>query len=105
MPAASRRHLRLHRLWCELYAQTRTTGNSYFYIGQQYDASTGDYYLRAFYYSSNEGRFLSRDTYAYNYQNSTAFNRYGYMAGNPINHYDPSGNFAAAIEYINVNSG
>ncbi|MBZ0305708.1 MAG: hypothetical protein K8I82_06535 [Anaerolineae bacterium] len=42
-----------------------TTPNHYLYTGQQYDAETGLYSLRARYYNPSDGRFLSRDSYAY----------------------------------------
>ncbi|KAB2892823.1 MAG: RHS repeat-associated core domain-containing protein [Bacteroidetes bacterium] len=78
----------------EIDAQTGTTPNTYLYTGQQYDAETGLYSLRARYYNPSDGRFLSRDTYAYNYQNPIELNRYAYAANNPITNYDPSGQFA-----------
>jgi RHS repeat-associated protein len=75
----------------ELYESTGSSPNSYLYTGQQYDALTGDYYLRARYYDPGMGRFASRDTWAYNYRNPVELNRYGYTANNPVNRWDPSG--------------
>ncbi|MBZ0305603.1 MAG: RHS repeat-associated core domain-containing protein [Anaerolineae bacterium] len=63
------------------------------YTGQRYDAETGLYILRTRYYGPSDGRFLSRDSYAYNYQNPFELNRYIYAANNPITNYDPSGQF------------
>lgn len=75
----------------ELFAASGTTANKYLYTGQQFDDLTGLYSLRARYYDPSGGRFLSRDTYPYNYRNPIELNRYGYTAGNPVNGWDPSG--------------
>jgi len=48
--------------------------------------------MRARYYDPNAGRFLTRDTWAVNYNDPMELNRYGYVAGNPVNATDPSGN-------------
>ncbi|MBZ0304801.1 MAG: hypothetical protein K8I82_01915 [Anaerolineae bacterium] len=56
------------------------------------------YSLRARYYNPSDGRFLSRDSYAYNYQNPFELNRYSYAANNPITHFDPSG-LSALVSY------
>ncbi|NJL54065.1 RHS repeat-associated core domain-containing protein [bacterium] len=78
----------------DLYAQTGTTPNRYLYTGQQFDALTGQYSLRARFYAPGAGRFLSRDVYPVNFRNPIELNRYGYVAGNPMNAWDPSGLFA-----------
>jgi RHS repeat-associated protein len=66
--------------------------SAYLYTGQQYDAATELYSLRARYYSPQQGRFLTMDKWPVNYQNPKELNRYGYTANNPINYYDPTGN-------------
>ena len=68
-----------------------TTVNPYQYTGQQFDALTGLYSLRARYYQPTLGRFLSRDTIEINPIHPNDLNRYGYTANNPINAFDPSG--------------
>jgi RHS repeat-associated protein len=78
----------------EIYSQTGTTENKYLYTGQQYDAETNLYSLRARYYNPSNGRFLSQDKYAVNFNNPIELNRYGYAANSPINLSDPSGNNA-----------
>ena len=65
-----------------------TPGTKYLYTGQQFDAPTGLYSLRARYYNTTLGQFLSRDTV------NDGLNFYGYVHGNPINRYDPSGHTA-----------
>ena len=80
----------------EMFGSTGDTVNPYLYAGQQYDAGTGLYSLRARYYDPSAGRFLSRDTYPVNFGNPRELNRYAYVANNPINKFDPSGNVNVA---------
>ena len=80
----------------DIHAQTGIVDNDYLYTGQQYDAVTDLYSLRARYYDPGAGRFLSRDTWAVNYQNPFELNRYVYAANNPATYSDPSGYFAFA---------
>jgi RHS repeat-associated protein len=75
----------------ELFAISGTTTNTYRYTGQQFDALTGLYNLRARSYDPGVGRFLSQDTYLVNYRNPIELNRYGYTANNPVNGSDPTG--------------
>ncbi len=78
----------------ELRASSSTpTDNAYRFAGQQFDPATGLYSMRARYYDPSHGRFLSRDTYAYNYQNPIELNRYAYAKNSPTNGYDPTGLF------------
>lgn len=59
------------------------------------DAFFGDstelLYLRARQYTSNTGRFLTKDTWAGNYNSPLTLNRWNYVDGNPVNRADPSG--------------
>jgi hypothetical protein len=48
-------------------------------------------YLRARYYSPNEGRFLSRDIWGGNDLIPTSYNRFHYAYSNPLRYFDPSG--------------
>jgi RHS repeat-associated protein len=63
----------------------------YLYTGQQYDAATEMYSLRARYYNPAGGRFLSRDPYPINFGDPWELNRYGYAGGNPVRWTDPTG--------------
>jgi RHS repeat-associated protein len=67
------------------------TSNVYRYTGQQFDAPTGLYSLRARYYNPALGRFLSRDTAGIRLANPADLNRYSYAANNSINASDPTG--------------
>ncbi len=59
--------------------------NPFRYCGEQFDNETGNYYLRARYYSPNIGRFTQEDPIM------DGLNWYTYCAGNPVRFYDPSG--------------
>ena len=61
--------------------------NPYRYNGQYYDTESGYVYLRARYYDTSTGRFISEDP-AFD-----GYNWYNYAAGNPIMYHDPSGLF------------
>ena len=69
----------------------QSLGTDYLYAGQQFDPMTELYSMRARYYDSAVGRFMSRDTYKYNYRNPVELNRYVYTANNPVKIIDPSG--------------
>lgn len=72
-----------------------TAGDSetpYGFTGEYTDA-TGNIYLRARYYNPNDGRFISRDTWAGDVNNPLSLNRWNYTQSNPINYTDPSGMF------------
>lgn len=60
--------------------------NQISYTGQQYDALTGQYYLRARYYDPILGRFMQEDAYQ-----GDGLNLYAYCHNNPVTYYDPSG--------------
>jgi len=64
-----------------------TLYNPFLYTGQEYDAETGLYHLRARHYSPGKGRFFARDPIGY----AGGSNMYAYCAGDPINFTDPSG--------------
>jgi RHS repeat-associated protein len=89
------------------YAQPCTGGagtiNKHFYRGGRLDDSTGYYQLGSRTYAPSKASFLEPDTY----RSGTAAmalsvgtdpltrNRYSYVNGDPVNHYDPSGHYAA----------
>lgn len=82
----------------ELYAQAGTTANAYLCTGQQFDALTGLYSLRARYYGPGYGRFLSQYTANLALMAPTEIDRHAYTANNPINAIDPCG-MQAFVEY------
>jgi len=72
-------------------SHTGTMPNNYMYRGEQYDADLGLYYLRARYYNSLTGRFLSRDPEAGKAKIPATLHKYLYAAGDPVNMADPRG--------------
>lgn len=65
--------------------------NRYLYAGQQFDSTTKLYSLRARIYAPASGRFVSRDKFSLNLQSPSEYNRYVYVANNPVRFYDPTG--------------
>jgi len=57
------------------------------YTGRENDGSTGLYYYRARFHSSQLGRFISEDPIGL----GAGSNFYSYVAGNPVNFRDPKG--------------
>jgi len=69
-----------------LIANTGTLTNPMRFAGQYQDSESGLYYLRARYYDSATGQFLSFDPAAF-----ATRQPYAYVANNPLNDSDPSG--------------
>lgn len=61
------------------------------FVGQELDASTGLYYMRARYYDPEIGRFISRDPERGSRSSPRSQNAYVYSGGDPVNSFDPSG--------------
>jgi len=74
-----------------LLRHSGSSDNSFLFTGEQYDKETGNYYLRARYYSPELTRFLTRDTYEGTLTDPLSQNRYLYARGNPVIYVDPSG--------------
>jgi len=67
-----------------------TTKNPFRYTGQQQDQD-GKYFLRARYYNSGTGRFLSQDPVMGNGHDPVSLHRYLYAGDDAVNSSDPSG--------------
>ena len=67
-------------------AETETALSRFLYSGEQYDAVTGLYYLRARQYDTVAGRFTQEDTYL-----GDGRNLYVYVQNNPLKYVDSSG--------------
>ena len=76
---------------------TDTTGQPFAYNGEARD-DTGLDYLRARYYDSQGGTFLSEDSYPGEATAPLSQNRYSYVQNNPVNYTDPSGHFWNSIK-------
>ncbi len=76
----------------------------YLYTGQHYDDLTDLYHLRARYYDSAVGRFLSRDPYPVNLYDPFELNRYIYAGNDPVNFSDPTGTVSLSEYGINLST-
>jgi RHS repeat-associated protein len=72
-------------------SQTGGVSNYWLFTGEQRDADSGLYYLRARYYDPETGRFVSKDALAGNATAPQTQNRYAYALNNPVLATDPSG--------------
>ena len=98
--------------WGNTVNTTSSTPNVYLYRGEQYDSDLNLYYLRARYFNSLSGRFLTRDPKAVQVRSRTprirrsasraskkagdpidprTLHKYLYASGDPINLMDPTG--------------
>lgn len=67
--------------------------NIYLYCGEQFDANTGFYYLRARYMNPSTGTFISMDTYQGSLFDPVSLHKYLYANANPVMYCDPTGYF------------
>jgi len=86
----------------ELAIHTGSSTNSFLFTGEQFDAETNNYYLRARYYSPTLARFLSRDTYDGRDYDPITLNHYLYANANPVIYVDPSG-YSTNIATLTLN--
>ncbi len=90
--------------------RTGTTQNSYMFAGEQYDANSGFYYLRARYMNPAMGNFITMDPYSGSLYDPTSLHKYLYANASPVNFIDPTGYFSipeimASFEIDSVISG
>ncbi len=74
-----------------LLSHQGTGSTPYLYAGQQFDTLTGLYDLRARYYQSEDGRFLSKDLATLEPTQPADLTRYLYVRDDAPNGTDPSG--------------
>ena len=72
--------------WGNLTACEEEIENRFGYTGEQFDAITKQYYLRARFYNPVVARFTQEDTYR-----GDGLNLYAYCANDPVGYVDPSG--------------
>lgn len=88
-----------------LGASAGTTANPFLFGGQQYDAPTGTYYLRARYYAPADGRFISHDRFGGNSEDPISLHRYLYSDGDPVYDVDPGGNEEFSLGSVTASIG
>ena len=64
------------------------------YRGYYYDTETGLYYVSSRYYDPEIGRWINADGYISTGQGLLSTNMFAYCENNPVNKFDPTGNFA-----------
>ena len=74
-----------------IFGEQKGTTNRFLYAGEQYDETSGLYYLRARHYDVRAGRFTQEDTYL-----GDGRNLYAYVHSNPLKYVDPTGHDAVA---------
>ena len=75
--------------------------NPYRYCGEYYDKETEEIYLRARYYQPSVGRFITRDTYTGESDESLSLHLYTYCENDSVNAWDPSGHYKIKMKHIN----
>lgn len=85
-----------------LLRQTGTVPTAFGFTGEQYDAETGNYYLRARYYSPNTGRFTQYDTFGGYPSDPMTLNHYLYANANPVKYVDPSGHMGMVTSTFSI---
>ena len=78
----------------ELEAREGDTANAYLFTGEQFDAETGLYYLRARYMDPGIGRFTQMDEWRGDSRNPVTLHKYVYGNLDPVSGVDPSGNMS-----------
>ena len=72
--------------------------NPFRYRGYYYDTETKLYFLQTRYYDPEVGRFINIDNIDYiDPETINGLNLYAYCNNNPVNYYDPSGQFVISI--------
>ena len=75
--------------------------NPYRYCGEYYDKEAEEVYLRARYYESSVGRFITRDTYTGESDEPLSLHLYTYCENDGVNAWDPSGHYKIKMKHIN----
>ncbi len=73
------------------------TMNLYAYSCERYNVVSGLQYLRARWYDTDTGRFISEDSYLGTKAEPLSRNRYIYTHNNPVNYVDPSGHMPSFL--------
>ena len=74
-----------------LFEKEGDTENEFLYTGEQYNANTELYYLRARYMNPGTGTLISMDSYQGSIHDPVTLHKYLYANANPVMYTDPSG--------------
>jgi RHS repeat-associated protein len=91
---------RKYKPYGEVLAEAGDGATSYGFTGEWTDGSTEDVYLRSRWYSSETGRFLTKDSWQGDYTRPLSFNKWNYVESNPINLTDASGRNPAVLAIL-----
>jgi RHS repeat-associated protein len=75
----------------EIRYQDGVTPTDYLYTGQRQEAELGLYYYVARWYDPAIGRFIQADTIIPDPGSAKGYDRFGYVANNPLRYTDPTG--------------
>ena len=91
-----------YNAWGQVISATGTLAavNPIRYRGYYYDSESGFYYLKSRYYDPAICRFINADGYASTGQGFIGCNMFAYCNNNPVNVYDPSGNFPWVLPIV-----
>ncbi|MCE7980699.1 MAG: tandem-95 repeat protein [Caldilinea sp. CFX5] len=81
------------------------SSNIYLFVGEQHDSTLGTYYLRARFYDAPNGRFLTTDPVWGSRGDPATLHKYLYVANDPQNKIDPSGQYYLLLPDILISSG
>ena len=81
--------------WGNLTTEEEQVSNRFKYTGEQFDAITQQYYLRARFYNPVLARFMQEDTYR-----GDGLNLYTYCANNLVRYIDPSGHWCEVKQNV-----
>jgi RHS repeat-associated protein len=90
--------------WGNVLESSGSDDNPYRYAGERVDLDTGLTYLRARWYDSGVGRFISGDKLGGRDKVPASLNAYAYGNANPVSYTDPSG-FQANMAEVSVDVG
>ncbi|MEO6687855.1 MAG: RHS repeat-associated core domain-containing protein [Dokdonella sp.] len=90
--------------WGNVLESSGSDDNPYRYAGERVDPDTGLTYLRARWYDSQVGRFISGDKLGGQDKVPVSLNAYLYGNANPVSYVDPSG-FQANLAEVSIDVG